>query len=130
MQPPQCITNLYSDRSSGNSPPEVNEQFTSAPANFLIQFGILKVPISLHCLWWVQPSEIRTLSPDFNFERVAAPFTRGSRLPLYLANKIENDVRVISSGVSFDTLAKACESVITILGLSLSLSKVAVSSVS
>ena len=116
MQPPQWIINLYFNKSLGNSPPDVNWKSIFLPVYFNIQLGSLTVPISSHCLWWVQPSEIKTLSPSFNFSSILAPSRASCNVPLYLASKIEKDVREIFSGTIFATWLNAWESVITSLG--------------
>ncbi len=70
----------------------------------------------------MQPSAIRTLSPSLRLSTAAAPSASFFKLPLCLAKRIENDVSGISSGTNAATSLNACESVITILTLSPSLS--------
>ena len=107
---------LYPLKSSGNPVPDVKWNSGSTPVYCKIQPGSFTVPISLHCLWWVHPSEIRILSPAAIPPKAAAPFTKGARFPLYLANRMENDVSRISSGVSFATRPNTWLSVMTIFG--------------
>ena len=69
--------------------------------------------MSSHCLWWVQPSQTRILSPSSNLSSICAPSTWSFRFPLYLESRMEKEVSGISSGVSADTLANAWLSVMT-----------------
>ena len=100
------------------------------PRCFLIQFGIFTVPISSHWRWCVQPSAIRILSCSRIESIAAAPETARGRLPLYLAIKMEKDVKGISLGKTLLTLPKIWLSVMTSFGGADNFSSVETSSVS
>ena len=68
--------------SSRNSPPDVKENSGVAFVKFFIHAGIFSVPMSPHCLWCVQPSEIKTLSPSLRLSNLFAPLTKIFKLPL------------------------------------------------
>ena len=106
MQPPQWMISLYCVRSSGNSVPEVKVNSGSAFVNWRIQFGSFTVPISPHCLWWVQPSQIRILSPVRILFKAATPAIMVSSSPLYLAKRMEKEVSRMSSGCIFWNFSK------------------------
>ena len=86
--------------------------------------------MSPHWRWWVQPSEISTVSPSFSRRSAAAPSTAVRRSPLYRAKRMENEVRRTESGTIRLTMPKACESVTTSAGGSRSRLSVRASSVS
>ena len=100
------------------------------PVYFRSQFGILTVPISSHCRWWVHPSEISTVSPSRSRSIAATPSTAWARKPLYRAIRIEKEVSGISFGVTASTSLKAWLSVTTRAGGSFSFPRVSASSVS
>ena len=85
----------------------------SLPVYSRSHFGILNVPISSHCLWCVQPSATRTVSPSLSRSICRAPRTASSRNPLYLAIRIEKEVSGICSGTVAATRSKTWLSVIT-----------------
>ena len=72
IQPPQCTITRQSFSSFGNSPPEVKLYAGFTPVKRSIHPGIFTVPMSLHCRWCVQPSEISTPSfvNDFRISNV------------------------------------------------------------
>ena len=56
--------------------PLVNSKCRSLfPVCWRIQRGSFTVPMSSHCLWWVQPSQTRILSPSSNLSSICAPLT-------------------------------------------------------
>ena len=80
------------------------------------QRGSLTVPMSSHWRWWVQPSEMSTVSPSRSESMAAAPRTAVSSRPLLRAIRMEKEVRGISAGVSAEALANTWLSVMTMAG--------------
>ena len=78
----------------------------------------------------MHPSAIKIFAPSSKCSKAFTPLTSSSRSPLYLANRIENEVSLISSGTIFETLPNACESVMTNAGFLPISSKVFSNSVS
>ena len=103
---------------------------TFFPVYFLIQAGIFTVPISLHCRWWVHPSDMRIRSPSCSWFTAFTPLAAASRNPLYLAIKTEKEVSSTWSGTTSATSENAWLSVITRSGSRPSFLSAAKSSVS
>ena len=117
---PQWIMSLYFSMSVGKSCDATCSKIIFFPVFFLMRFGIFTVAISSSIWWWVQLSQIKTLSLSCKFEIADAPFSNCFKSPLKRAISMEKEFKAISFGTILSTALNACESVTINLGFWLS----------